>query len=332
LTILREGSPGGDVLRYFGQRVASLVVVVFAISVFCYFLLHLLPGNPAEAILGFSYTPHAAAVLDRQLGLDKGIFAQYWTWLDNVLHGNLGISQVSGQPINRIISQQFPIDLELVALSQFIALIVAVPLSVYAARRPNGKLDQGATSSTFLLFSLPSFILVVWFINVLTIRNHVFPGPGTSPFPPGLPRWDEVAQNLYVMLLPSLILAAGSIAVYFRLLRSELVSTLQEEFIVVARSKGLVDRRILWHHALRPSLSTLLAATGNNVALLLTGLFIVEDKFAIHGVGYDLVAAIQGHDYLLVQGIALVAGVAVVAVNFLIDMLLPLLDPRIIRA
>jgi peptide/nickel transport system permease protein len=319
------------VLRYISQRFASLIIVVFAITVFCFLLVHLLPGNPAQTILGLSYTPHNRAILDRQLGLDQGFFQQYWTWLDNVLHGNLGTSQVSGQSIGQILSQHFPVDLELVALSQLIALAVSVPLSVYAAKRPLGKLDKIATSGSFFLYCLPAFILVVWGINLLTVQTHVFPTPGSNPFPTGLPRWDEIGQNLYVMLLPSLILAGGLIAVYYRLLRNEMVSTLQEEFIVVARSKGLVDRRILWRHALRPSLTTMLAATGNNVALLLTGLFIVEDKFTLHGVGFDLVTGIPQTDYLLIQGIALVAGVTVVTVNFIIDLILPLLDPRIAR-
>lgn len=318
-------------LRYIGQRFASLIVVVFAITVFCFLLVHLLPGNPAAAILGLSYTPHNAAVLDRQLGLDQGYFQQYWTWLDNVLHGNLGTSQVSGQSVGQILAQDFPIDLEIVALSVFIALAVSVPLSVYAAKRPLGRLDKVATGGTFLLYCLPTFVLVVWSINFLTVQTHVFPGPGSNPFPTGLPRWDEIGQNLYVMLLPSLLSAGGLVAVYYRLLRSEMVSTLQEEFIVVARSKGLVDRKILWRHALRPSLTTMLAATGNNVALLLTGLFVIEFKFTLHGVGFDLVSAIGQTDYLLIQGIALVAGITVVVVNFIIDLILPLLDPRVAR-
>lgn len=319
-------------LRYLAQRIVALITVVFAITVFCFLLLHLIPGNPAATILGFNNTPRNRAILDRELGLDKGLFQQYWIWLDNVLHGNLGVSQVSGQPIGRILGQHFPVDLELFFLSQFIALVVAVPLSVYSARRPGRPLDQSATSISFLFYCLPAYVLAIWLINALTLHTRVFPGPGANPFPSGLPLWDEVGQNLYVMLLPSLILAVGTIAVFYRLLRNEMVATLQEEFIVVARSKGLADNRILWRHALRPSLTTLLAATGNNIALLLTGLFVIEDLFTLHGVGFDLIVGIPGNDYLLIQGVALVAGVTVVVFNFVIDLLLPIIDPRIVRA
>ena len=126
---------------------------------------------------------------------------------------------------------------------------------MYAARRPNGVLDQVATSTSFALFCLPAFIIVVWFVNLFTIHWHTFPGPGTNPFPIGGSWIANLGTNLHVLLLPSIVLALGSIAIYFRLLRSEMVFTLQEEFITVARSKGLSTNRILWRHAVRPASS-----------------------------------------------------------------------------
>lgn len=310
----------------------TLVGIVLLITVFCFWLVHLLPGNPGKELLGFGYTPANLIAIDKRLGLNKPLYYQYWVWLDHLLHWNLGKSELTQQPIGAILRADFPIDLELVLVSQIIAYVVSIPLSVYAARRPGGKLDQSATSISFGFYCLPSFILVIWLIDLLTIHFHVFPGPAVSPFPTGLPWWDEIAHNLYVMLLPSLILAVGTIAVFYRLLRSEMVQTLQEDFITVARSKGLTTNRVLWRHALRPSMTTLLASTGNNIALLLTGLFIVEEKFALNGVGAALINAIGTSDYLLVQGIALVAAVTVVLVNFLIDVLTSIFDPRIVRA
>jgi peptide/nickel transport system permease protein len=319
------------VARYLLSRLAALIGIVFVITVFCFLLVHLLPGDPAESILGFSWTPAAGRAYDKAHGFTGPITWQYWYWLRHVLVGNLGQS-ISGQSVASIIGSSYKIDLELVIYSQVLALLFSIPLSVYAARRAGGRLDQTATSVTFAFYCLPAFILVVWFAQLLCVRNHIFPGPGTSPFPTGIGFFPELWQNLQVMFLPSVILAIGTTAIYYRLLRGEMAMTLQEEFITVARSKGLSNNRILWRHALRPSSVTLLTSTGNNVALLITGLFIVELKFDLPGVGWDLVEGIPQKDYLLVQGIALVTAVTVVIVNFAIDIITTFVDPRIARA
>ena len=317
-------------LRYLTYRFFSLVGVVFAISVFCFLLVHLLPGNPAAAILGYANSPHNRAVLDRQLGLDKPLLQQYWVWFDNVLHGNLGTSQ-SGSTV-AVIRASFRYDIELVLYSQILAYLISVPMSVFAARRPRGLFDQTASLGSFLLYCLPAFILVIWLIDALTLHLHVFPGPGYDPFPLATSFWATIGDNLYGFLLPSIIIALGTVALFFRLLRTEMEFTLQEEYITVARSKGLSNRRILWRHALRPSMSTLLASTGNNIALLVTGLFIVEVKFGLPGLGASLQGAIQADNYVLVQGIALVTAVTVVFLNFLLDIATIVIDPRVARA
>jgi peptide/nickel transport system permease protein len=318
--------------RYVLQRLASLLFIVFAITVFCFLLVHLLPGDPTALILGTSDNAHNRAILDAQLGLNKPILEQYFIWLGNVLHGNLGISQTSGASVNSIIRQSLKIDVELIIYSQLIAFAVAIPLAVYAARRSGGVLDQSSTSVTFAFYCLPSFVLILWLVQLLCFHWPHLPGPGSDPFQTGSSWFAEIGNNLKVMLLPSVVLAIGSIALYYRLLRSEMVFTLQEEFITVARSKGLTTNKILWRHALRPSSITLLTSTGNSIALLVTGLFIVEDKMDLHGIGYQLNTAIGSLDYLTVQGIALVTAVIVVVVNFIIDIITTFLDPRIARA
>jgi peptide/nickel transport system permease protein len=317
--------------RYFVQRFIALIGILFLISVGCFGLVHLIPGNPAIALLGVNANPHALAQIDAQLGLNQGLIGQYTTWFSNVLHGNLGISN-SGQTVDTIIGQSYRVDLELIFLSQFLALLVAVPLSVYAARRPNQALDSSTTSVTFALYCLPTFIVVIWFVQFLTVKTHIFPGPGATPFPPAIGFWNELTQNLHVMIGPSIVLALGSLPVYYRLLRGEMVATLQEDFIMVARSKGLKTNRILWRHALRPSSVTTLTSMGNAIALLITGLFVVEYKFGLTGIGSNLIYGIMRNDYLLIQGIALFAAVIVVVVNFGIDLLTFFVDPRIARA
>jgi peptide/nickel transport system permease protein len=319
------------VARYLLSRLAALLGIVFVITIACFLLIHLLPGDPSQSILGFSWTPQAGRAYDRAHGFTGPLAWQYWYWMKHVLVGNLGTS-VSGQSVTTVIGSSYKVDLELVLYSQVLAFLFSIPLSVYAARRPGGKMDQSATQVTFAFYCLPAFILVVWFAQFFTVSNHIFPGPGTPAFPSGVGFFEELWQNLQVMFLPSLILAIGTTAVYYRLLRGEMAQTLQEEFITVARSKGLSNNRILWRHALRPSSIPLLTSTGNNVALLITGLFIVELKFDLPGVGWDLVEGIPQKDYLLVQGIALVTAITVVIVNFAIDIITTFVDPRIARA
>ncbi|HEV3213045.1 MAG TPA: ABC transporter permease [Acidimicrobiales bacterium] len=317
--------------RYLLKRLAALVGIIWIISVFCFLLIHLLPGDPSRSILGFSWTPASGRLWDKQHGFTGPLVSQYWYWLRHVAVGNLGMSS-SGQTVGSIIGSGFKIDLELVLYSQILSFLFAIPLAVYAARRPGGKMDATATTTTFAFYCLPAFILVVWLVQLLCVSNHIFPGPSTSAFPTGGSFVGNVLTNLHVMFLPSFILAIGTTAVYYRLLRGEMAQTLQEEFITVARSKGLSNNRILWRHALRPSSITLLTSTGNNVALLLTGLFIVELKFDLPGVGWELVQGVPAKDYLLVQGIALVTAVVVVIVNFAIDIITTFVDPRIARA
>jgi len=312
------------------QRIAALVGIVFAISFLCFSLVHILPGNPVNILAGPGATPQAIAILDHQFGFDRPFFEQYFIWLNNVLHGNLGQSVTAGS-VRTYIFGAFKVDVGLIVISQAIAFLVAVPLAIYSARRPGRLLDQVASTGTFALFCLPSFVVVIWAVQGLTVANHVFPAVDTSPFTTGS-FLTQVDQYLYALILPSLVLALGSIALYYRLLRSEMALTLQEDFITVARSKGLSDRRILWRHALRPSSVTMLTSSGNNIALLITGLFIVEVKFALPGIGYELISAINVSDYLTIQGIALITSITVVVVNFGIDLLLTFVDPRIARA
>jgi len=320
------------VARYLLLRLVTLVCVVFVITVFCFLLIHLMPGDPATAILQTSATPQARHALDAYLGLNRPLPLQYWTWLVNVLHGDLGTSQYSGLSVKSIIASSYRVDIELVLYSQVIAFLVSVPLAIYAARRDGGKLDQSATTITFAFYCLPAFILILWLVQLLTLTWPILPGVGSDPFPTGLPLWDAVLTNLRVMLLPSAVLAIGSIAVYYRLLRNELVVTLREEFIIVARSKGLTTNRILWRHALRPSSVTLLTSMGNNIALLIVGLFVIEDKMGFNGLGTQLVNALPNKDYLTILGITLVTAVTVVVVNFVIDLITMFVDPRIARA
>ncbi len=311
--------------KYFIRRFLQLVVVAFIISVLCFMLVHLLPGDPSVVILGPNDTAHNRAVLFQELGLNKPLYQQYFVWLGAVFHGNLGQSYLNHESVTHIVATGFPIDLELIIISQVIAFGVAIPLALVTSRRPNRTLDNVSTTSTFGLLALPPFVIAPIMVAIFAVGLHWFPATGYVPFS------QNPAQNLHDMILPSLAITAGSIAVYYRLLRSDLISTLQEDFITMARSKGLGNRTIMWRHAFRPSSFSLLAAAGVNIGALLAGTFIVEYLFAIDGLGYSLVQAVQQRDYLVVQGIALVVAIAYVVIQFIIDFLFTVVDPRVTR-
>ena len=312
--------------RYITKRVVLLVVIIIFVSIATFFLVHLLPGNPATTILGPNATPQNVAAINRQLGLNKPLWQQYFVWIGNVFQGNLGQSYTTHETTTSIIAQAFPIDLELIILSQIFAFALAFPMAMHAARRPNKLFDQAANSGTFAMLALPPFVIAPVLVLLFAVHWHVFPGPASY-----VPLTQNFWSNVHTMLLPSIVLALGSIVVYFRLLRNDLISTLQEDFITMARSKGLSDRRIMWRHALRPSSISLLASAGVTVGSLIAGTFIVELLLQMPGLGYQLISSVNQDDYTVVQGITLFVAVAIVLINFIFDFLFTIVDPRIAR-
>ena len=304
-----------------------LVGIIFVISVGSFYLIHLLPGDPATVILGTGASPANRAILYKQLGLNKPMLVQYLVWMSNVLRGNLGVSFISQTSVTTTIAHALPIDLELIFLSQILAFATAIPLAMRSARKPDGVLDRLLSASSFTLLSIPPFIIIVLLVLLIAIKWGL-PNTGPSSYVSLATNW---VANLESLALPALTLAIGSFVVYFRVLRSDLIATLQEEFITMARSKGISQRRILWRHAFRPSSVALLGTAGVNIGGLLAGGFVVQYLLAIPGLGYTLIAAIDGSDYLLVQGIVLVVSVGVVLINFLFDFIINVVDPRISR-
>jgi peptide/nickel transport system permease protein len=303
-----------------------LLIIILFVSVVSFYLVHLLPGNPTDTILGPNATPQNVVILDHQLGLDKPLWQQYFIWISHVFQGNLGQSYTTHQTTWSIIQQSFPIDLELIIFSQIIAFVIAFPMAMTAARRPNRVFDQASNSTTFAMLALPPFVIAPVLVLLFAVHWHIFPGPASY-----VPITQDFWTNIHAMLLPSIVLALGSIVVYFRLLRNDLISTLQEDFITMARSKGLSDRRIMWRHALRPSSISLLASAGVTIGSLIAGTFVVELLLQMPGLGYQLISSVNQDDYTVVQGITLFVAVAIVIINFIFDFLFTIVDPRIAR-
>lgn len=288
---------------------------------FC--LMALAPGDPVVAILGEGATPQAQAALVKQLGLDAPLPVRYLEWLGGVLRGDFGQSFQTGRPVLAAMLERFPVTLELLIGAQLLALVLAIPTAVIAAYRARGIFDRGSQVLAMGLVSTPQFLVGILLIYVFALKLGWLPATGFTPLD------ESVAGNLRTMILPIVTLALIESPAYMRLLRSEMIQTLQQNFILTARSVGLAPWRILVQHALRPSSLSLVTALGINIGRMIGGAVIVEVLFGLPGLGQMLAEAIYQREYLVVQGIVLFVAVMFVAINFVVDMVYGWLDPRV---
>lgn len=312
--------------RFVVLRLLRLVAVLLVVSALCFLSLNLLPGDPARAILGESGTPESVAALQQELGLNAPIGERYVTWLGGILQGDFGRSYANRLPVADIILQRAPVTIELILLSQLIALAVAIPLATVAAVKRGTAVDRGISSLVFLAVSVPSFVLAFVLIWVFAIKLGLYPANGFIPISAGL------GQNLGSLLLPSLALAAGPAALYQRVLRADLAETYGQEFMNVARAKGVSPLRMAVRHAFRPSLLGLTTSLGVVVGVLIGSSVIIENLFSLPGLGSILATSVSGRDYVVVQGVVLVAATAFVLINAAVDLVYGLIDPRLRRA
>ena len=313
-------------MRTVVSKLTYLILVLLAVTLLTFLLLKLLPGDPAINILGPSATPQAVAQIHHHLGLDKPLPVQYLNWLGNAVRGNLGKAYQNNQTTVSALRQRLPVTIELLIISQLLALIISIPVAIYAAYRPNGWFDRISTTTAFGLLSIPDFIVGVLLVLIFAVRLHWFPATGYTPISQNL------QQNLKSMVLPSITLAVGELAAFVRLLRTDMIATLQEDYITMAKSKGMSDRHILLRHAFRPSSFSLVTVLGLNLGRLIGGTFIVETIFALPGIGDLAIRSIYSRDYLVVQGVVLVIAVGYVLANAGVDLLYTVLDPRIRHA
>ncbi|MDP1820721.1 MAG: ABC transporter permease [Acidimicrobiales bacterium] len=312
------------------QRLLKLLGVVLIVSFLTFCLTKLLPGDPVNTILGPQASdPSSVAALRQELGLDKPFFEQYGSYVHGVVTElDLGRAYSNGFEVRELLANRLPATIELILLTQVLALLISVPLALYSSYRSNSRADRAITAGAFGLISVPSFAMAVLLVYVFAIQLGWFPAVGYDR----LSGPEGVGANLRSLALPVMVLVAGLTAVYTRVLRSDLIATLQEDFILMARSKGLPTWHLLLHHALRPSSFSLLTVFGINFGTLIGGSVIVEYYFSIPGIGRLAIDSIARRDYLAVQGVVLVVAIAFVVVNFLVDLLYAVLDPRVRRA
>jgi peptide/nickel transport system permease protein len=314
-------------MRFIRQRLIQLVVVVLGVTLLTFTLLRLLPGDPAIAIAGTSANTQQLEAVRQKWNLDAPIPVQYVTWLGRAVHGDLGVSSAFNVKVTTLIGQRLPVTLWLLFYAMTLSLLIAIPLGVWSAYRANRPTDRIVSTVSFGLLSLPAYITGVLFVFLFSVQLHWLPALSTyvSPFT------DPVA-HAKAMVLPVVTLALGQVAVDQRLLRADMVATLQQDFITMARAKGISTSRILFRHALRPSSFSLITSAAVNVGALIGGAVIVETIFALPGMGDLTVQAILRRDFLVVQFCVVIFAVGFVLVNFAVDVLYNALDPRLRHA
>jgi peptide/nickel transport system permease protein len=310
-------------LLFVARRLVYLVPVLIAVSMLTFVIASLLPGDLAYVILGDQATPEKVEALRHDMGLDQPIWWRYFGWLGHILQGDFGRSFRTGQTVLQAVTERLPVSLELMVFAELIGLAIGVPLAIACAARAGGAFDRFVTGSAFGMLSVPTFLSAILLIYLFAVELHWLPATGYVPFT------EDPLAKVRFMVLPALTLALAEWPGIMRVLRSDMIAALQEDYIALAKAKGLKPSRILFVHALKPSSLTLVTITGINIGRLIGGALIVETIFALPGIGRLLVGAIYTRDLIILQGVVLLVAAGFVMMNFVVDLLYAVLDPRI---
>ncbi|MCW2846277.1 MAG: transporter permease [Marmoricola sp.] len=315
-------------LKFLIRRVLTGALVLWIISMLVFALFFAVPNNVARQMAGHNATPTTIKLINQRLGLDQPLWEQYGKFIWNALHGDLGEDYYYQLPVTHVIAEALPITLSVVVGASIIWLLLGVSSGVLSAVRPRSFIDRLVTVLALFFYSVPSFVLGLTLLFVfyykLTIAGFaIFPAGGYKPLSDGLNQW------FFHMILPWITLAMISAATYTRLTRGSMLEVLGEDYIKTARAKGISERRVIYRHGLRSALTPVVTQFGIDVATLIGGAVITETVFSLPGVGYQSIKAIRNQDLPLILGVVLVASVAVVVANILVDLLYAVLDPRV---
>lgn len=307
------------------RRTGQSLVVVFGVLVLTFLLIHLEPGSVARAVLGLKATPARVAFFDHIYGLNKPLYQQFYIYVDQILHGNFGISYQLQQPVSTLIAQRLPVDALLLGMSTVVALLIGVPTGIIQALRHNEVIDDVIAGTWFTLYSAPDFLEAFLLIALLCIQFRVldpnFPGNITSV--PGM------LADWRALVLPVVVLSINSVAAFSQYARSTGITELASDYVRTARAKGLSDRRVLFRHVLRNSLLPIITLLGLSLPNIVVGAVIAESVFNVPGMGLLFWQSALAHDFPVLLGGVLIIGVATVLGNLAADVAYGILDPRI---
>ncbi|HYM68658.1 MAG TPA: ABC transporter permease [bacterium] len=309
--------------RFVLGRLVSLLPVLLVLSAVTFAIMRMIPGDPVEIMFGGEGDPAVVAAARVRLGLDRPLALQYLFWLARLGQGDLGRSIRTNQLVTQVIAERLPVTCELAALSVALVVVIALPLGIVAAIRRDSPVDVAASSLSLIGVTIPSFFLGILLIQVFALRLHWLPPLGYVPF------LRAPLENLRLMILPAVTLAAGLAAVISRMVRGGLLEVLTQNYIVVARSKGLRESRVIRHHALRNALIPIATVLGLQIGALLGNTVLTETVFGLPGVGRLLVDSIFAREFAIVQGLVLLLAMVRVLSSLLVDIMYAVLDPRI---
>jgi peptide/nickel transport system permease protein len=307
-------------MGFVGQRLLQLVPVAIGVTFIVFFMVHLIPGDPAASILGIHATPRAVAILHREWGLNRPLPSQYWLFLDRLAHGNLGQSLYYGVSTSSLIRGHLLPTLWLLIYAAVLAVLISVPLAMVAASRRDGIRDHVVRAVPLVGLGMPQFWLGFLLIYAFAITLRVFPVSGYG---------SGFGGHLRSMFLPSLTVAMALAPVVIRSLRASVLNVLGADYITTARSKGVPARRLFLRHVLRNAVIPAVTVLAINIGFLIGTTVIIEDVFAIPGVGQLMINSIFQRDFPVVQGVTLLFAVMVILINLLADLAYAALDPRV---
>jgi peptide/nickel transport system permease protein len=310
-------------MTFLWRKLLYFFLIVLIVSASAFAMIDLLPGDAAHVFAGPEASPATLAAIRHEMGLNAPVIVRYFRWIGRAAGGDLGLSMVTREPVWDALTVRLPVTLELLLFAQLMALSLAIPAAMICSTKPGGAIDRVLTTVSYASISLPNFVMAILLVFFFVLRLGWLPATSFSPLSDGLP------ANVRSLLLPGLSIALVEWVILFRVLRSDLITTLGEDFILMARSKGLSSAQVLFRHALRPSSLNLLTVIGLQMGHLIGGALVVETIFALPGIGRLLVTAIYSRDVFMIQGCVLWITLGYVSINLLVDILYAVLDPRI---
>lgn len=310
---------GGFLLR----RAAALIPVLIVVAIVTFLLIHLMPGDAAAVMLGPEATPKQVEALRESLGLNQPLYIQFFTWVGNALQGDLGQSFFIGLPVASVIQAALAPTINLAIFAEIIAILVGIPAGIIAARKQGTAKDQAVMVGALLGISVPSFLLGLFLMLIFSVLLGWLPVAGYSPLE------DGVFETLKYLFLPAIALGSMQAALIARMTRTSMLETLSKPYLKTAKAKGLSGNRIIYKHALRNAAMPILTTIGQTLGTLVAGAAVVETVFNVPGIGQLIVNSIERRDIVVIQGVILLIAVSYVLINFLVDVLYSVLDPRV---
>ena len=309
--------------RFIAKRIISVIPVLIIVSIAIFSLIHLVPGDPATAMLGDLATEEDIAALRIRMGLDKPLIEQYFIWIGNIFHGDFGMSVVNNETVGSLIISHIRPTISLAIYALVIAAVIAIPLGMIASRKKGSAIDHVVSVISLAGISLPSFLLGLFLMLLFSVKFRIFPVSGYKEISEGF------LEHIRSLTLPAIALGFMNAALMMRMTRASMLEVLGSDYIKMAKAKGVKEFSLLAKHAFKNTLVTLITIFGQSIVQALSGAAVVESLFAVPGLGQLMVNSIGRRDYYVIQAIVLLIAVINVVINMIIDILYGFVDPRV---